>query len=371
MRVGVPTEIKNQECRVGLTPASVRELTAHGHEVLVQTGAGAASGMADEVYRQCGAIITASAAEVWTASDLIVKVKEPQPAELDMMRRGQVLFAYLHLAPDADLTQRLLAADVVGIAYETVTGPGRALPLLSPMSEVAGCMAVQVGAHYLERQAGGSGILLGGIPGVESARVLVIGGGVVGSHSVRVAMGMGAQVTVIDRSLRQLRRLDREFGSHLNTVYSTEHAIETHVANADLVIGAVLVRGGAAPRLVTRAMVREMRTGSVLVDVAIDQGGCFETSRATTHASPIYVEEGVVHYCVGNMPGAVPRSSTVALNNATLPYVMALAEKGYRRALLEDQDLLAGLNVHRGTITCAPVAEAQGLKAVAAADALR
>lgn len=361
MRVGVPAEIKNQEHRVGLTPASVRELSARGHEVLVQSGAGAGIGMSDEAYRSSGAIIRDSAAEVWAEGDLIVKVKEPQPAEFALMHRGQVLFTYLHLAPDAEQVRHLLAADVVAIAYETVRGPGHSLPLLSPMSEVAGCMAVQVGAHYLEHQAGGAGVLLGGIPGVEAARVLVLGGGVVGSHAVRVAMGMGAQVTVIDRSLPQLRALDLEFGSRLNTIYSTLHAVESQVTAADLVIGAVLVPGGAAPKLVSRAMVRGMRAGSVLVDVAIDQGGCFETSRPTTHASPVYVEEGVLHYCVGNMPGAVPRTSTAALNNATLPYVMALAEKGYRRALLEDAGLLAGLNIHRGVVSCEPVAVAQGL----------
>lgn len=371
MRVGVPAEIKDQEHRVGLTPASVRELAARGHEVLVQSGAGAGIGMSDEDYRRSGAIVKDTAAEVWAAGDLIVKVKEPQPAEFALMHRGQVLFTYLHLAPDAAQLGQLLAADVVAIAYETVRGPGGSLPLLSPMSEVAGCMAVQVGAHYLEHQAGGAGVLLGGIPGVEAARVLVLGGGVVGSHAVRVAMGMGAQVTVIDRSLPRLRELDLEFGSRLNTIYSTLHAIEGQVAAADLVIGAVLVPGGAAPRLVSRAMVRGMRRGSVMVDVAIDQGGCFETSRPTTHKDPVYVEEGVLHYCVGNMPGAVPRTATAALNNATLPYVMALAEKGYRRALLEDAGLLAGLNIHRGAVSCEPVAVAQGLKFVPPEQALR
>ncbi|MCC7256864.1 MAG: alanine dehydrogenase [Gammaproteobacteria bacterium] len=359
MRIGVPREIKEDEYRVGLTPTSVRELTARGHEVVVETGAGAGIGMDDGHYRRAGAAIGPDAAAVWNAADLIVKVKEPQAVEFPLMHPGQVLFTYLHLAPDPGQTRELLAADVVGIAYETVTGPNSTLPLLSPMSEVAGRMAVQAGAHCLEREAGGCGILLGGVPGVKAANVVVIGGGVVGTNAIRVAMGMEAQVTVIDRSLPRLKELDFQFGGRLNTIYSTVGAIEQYVADADLVIGAVLLPGAEAPKLVTRAMLREMRAGSVLVDVAIDQGGCFETSRPTTHSSPTYVEERVVHYCVANMPGAVPRTSTFALNNATLPYTMALANKGYRQALLDDPHLLAGLNVHRGSLTCEAVADAQ------------
>ena len=370
MRIGVPREIKNHEYRVGLTPASVRELVAQGHEVVVESGAGAGIGMDDADYRRCGASIGSVAAEVYAAAEMIVKVKEPQAAELPLLKPGQLLFTYLHLAPDPAQTQQLLAADVVAIAYETVTGPGQTLPLLAPMSEVAGRMAVPVGAHCLEREAGGAGILLGGVPGVRSANVLVIGGGVVGANAVRVAMGMEAQVTVIDRSLPRLQELDFQFGGRLNTIFSTMHAIEEYVADADLVIGAVLLPGGAAPKLVTRDMVRGMRPGSVLVDVAIDQGGCFETSRPTTHADPTFVDERVVHYCVTNMPGAVPRTSTFALNNATLPYVLALAGKGYRRALLEDGGLRDGLNVHRGAVTCEAVAQAQQLPWLPAGQAL-
>jgi alanine dehydrogenase len=370
MRIGVPREIKKDEYRVGLTPTSVRELTARGHEVMVETGAGAGIGMDDGHYQRTGARIGATAAETWGFADMVVKVKEPQAAEFPLMKKGQVLFTYLHLAPDPVQTKSLLAADVVGIAYETVTGPNNTLPLLSPMSEVAGRMAVQAGAHCLEREAGGAGILLGGVPGVKAANVVVIGGGVVGTNAIRVAMGMEAQVTVIDRSLPRLKELDFQFGGRLNTIYSTVEAIEQYVADADLVVGAVLVPGAAAPRLVTRAMLKEMRAGSVLVDVAIDQGGCFETSRPTTHSSPTYVEERVVHYCVANMPGAVPRTSTFALNNATLPYTLALAGKGYARALGEDPHLLAGLNVHRGALTCEAVAKAQGLGYVPPVEAL-
>jgi alanine dehydrogenase len=370
MRIGVPREIKKDEYRVGLTPGSVRELVARGHQVMVQSGAGAGIGMDDGHYQRAGATIGASAADVWAAAEMIVKVKEPQAAEFPLMQKGQVLFTYLHLAPDPEQTQGLLEADVVGIAYETVTGPNNTLPLLSPMSEVAGRMAVQAGAHCLEREAGGSGILLGGVPGVKAANVVVIGGGVVGTNAIRVAMGMEAQVTVIDRSLPRLKELDFQFGGRLNTIYSTAEAIEHYVADADLVVGAVLVPGAEAPRLVTRAMLREMRAGSVLVDVAIDQGGCFETSRATTHSNPTYVEERVVHYCVANMPGAVPRTSTFALNNATLPYTLALAGKGYRKALADDPHLVAGLNIHRGTVTCAAVAHAQKLSWTNAAKAL-
>lgn len=370
MRIGVPREIKKDEYRVGLTPTSVRELTARGHEVMIESGAGAGIGMDDDHYRKAGAVIGRNAAEVWGQAEMIVKVKEPQAAEFPLMHKGQVLFTYLHLAPDPEQTRQLLAADVVGIAYETVTGPKNTLPLLSPMSEVAGRMAVQAGAHCLEREAGGAGILLGGVPGVKAANVVVIGGGVVGTNAIRVAMGMEAQVTVIDRSLPRLKELDFQFGGRLNTIFSTTGAIEEYVADADLVVGAVLVPGAEAPMLVTRAMLREMRAGSVLVDVAIDQGGCFETSRPTTHSNPTYVEERVVHYCVANMPGAVPRTSTFALNNATLPYTLALADKGYKKALAADPGLLAGLNIHRGAVTCEAVATALGHAYVPASKAL-
>jgi alanine dehydrogenase len=336
----------------------------------MQENAGQGIGVADADYQRAGAEIAATAAEVWQRADMIVKVKEPQAAEFPLMHPGQVLFTYLHLAPDPEQTKGLLAADVVGIAYETVTGPNNTLPLLSPMSEVAGRMAVQAGAHCLEREAGGAGILLGGVPGVKAANVVVLGGGVVGTNAIRVAMGMEAQVTVVDRSLPRLKELDFQFGGRLNTVYATVDTIETYVADADLVIGAVLVPGAAAPRLVTRQMVRGMRDRSVIVDVAIDQGGCCETSRATTHSEPTYVEEGVVHYCVANMPGAVARTSTYALNNATLPYTLALANKGYRQALLDDAGLLAGLNIYRGHVTCEAVAKALGLQYTAAAKAL-
>ncbi|MEO8224580.1 MAG: alanine dehydrogenase, partial [Gammaproteobacteria bacterium] len=306
------------------------------------------------------------AGEVFSRAEMIVKVKELLPAEFTMLRDGQVLFTYLHLAPDPRQTEMLVKSGVVAIAYETVTGAHNSLPLLSPMSEVAGRMAVQAGAHCLEREAGGAGILLGGVPGVKAANVVVLGGGVVGTNAIRVAMGMEAQVTVIDRSLPRLKELDFQFGGRLNTIYSTVEAIEYYVAEADLVIGAVLVPGAAAPRLVSREMVREMRDRSVVVDVAIDQGGCFETAHATTHSKPTYVEEGVVHYCVANMPGAVARTSTFALNNATLPYVLALANKGYRQALLDDVGLLEGLNIHRGRVTYAAVATALGYEYVPA-----
>jgi alanine dehydrogenase len=361
MRIGVPKEIKPDEHRVGLTPASVRELVHHGHEVLVEAGAGDGVGVRDADYVRAGARILPSAAEVWAGAELVVKVKEPQPVEYPHLRRGLVLFTYLHLAPDPGQTAALLKCGCTAIAYETVTGPHGSLPLLSPMSEVAGRMAVQAGAHCLEREAGGPGILLGGVPGVRAASVVVLGGGTVGTNAIRVAMGMEAQVTVIDRSLARLKELDFQFGGRLNTIYSTVEAIEHYVADADLVIGAVLVPGAAAPRLVTREMVRAMRDRSVIVDVAIDQGGCCETSRPTTHSKPTYVEEGVVHYCVANMPGAVARTSAFALNNATLPYVLALAGKGWRQALADDSGFRAGLNVHEGALTCQAVAAALGL----------
>jgi alanine dehydrogenase len=370
MLLGVPKEIKTHEYRVGLTTGSVLELVHHGHQVIVQSGAGEGIGLSDDMYREAGAEVVSTAAEVFERAEMVVKVKEPQPAECEMLREGQVLFTYLHLAPDPGQTRALLDSGCIAIAYETVTGPNNTLPLLSPMSEVAGRMSIQAGAHCLEKEQGGSGILLGGVPGVEAARVVVIGGGVVGTNAVRMAMGMEAHVTVLDRSLQRLKELDFQFGCMLNTIYSTREALNRYVAGADLVIGAVLVPGAAAPKLVSREMLRTMRPGSVLVDVAIDQGGCFETSRPTTHAEPTYVEEGIVHYCVANMPGAVARTSTFALNNATLPFTLNLANKGYRQALLDDPNLCAGLNVHRGQLTYKAVADDLGLKYVSAREAL-
>ena len=371
MLIGVPKEIKTHEYRVGMAPGSVRELCHHGHDVLVETKAGAGIGYGDDVYRAAGARIADSAAEVFAAAELIVKVKEPQPEECGMLREGQVLFTYLHLAADKALTESMLKSGSIGIAYETVTGRHRRLPLLAPMSEVAGRMSIQVGAHYLEKEPGGAGVLLGGVPGVEAARVCVIGGGVSGINAARMAMGLEAKVTVIDKSLSRLDELDMQFGGQLNTIYSTVDVIEQNVLAADLVIGAVLVPGAAAPKLVTGAMVSAMRPGSVLVDIAIDQGGCFETSRPTTHDNPVYVEHGVVHYCVTNMPGAVARTSTQALNNATLPFVLRLAQDGYRRALAEDLDFREGLNIHEGRVTYEAVARDLDLDYAPAEEALR
>ncbi len=370
MRIGIPKEIKTHEYRVGLTPGAVRELAHHGHQVMVETGAGAGIGMADSAYAQAGAVVAATAAEVFAAAELVVKVKEPQPAEYPMLRPGQVLFTYLHLAPDPRQTAALVDSGCVAIAYETVTDARGGLPLLAPMSEVAGRMSIQVGAHCLEKEQGGAGILLGGVPGVAPATVAILGGGVVGSNAARIAAGMGARVTVLDKSLPRLAALDDLFAGRVATAYATLDAIEAHVLAADLVVGAVLVPGAAAPRLVGRALVAGMRPGSVVVDVAIDQGGCFETSRPTTHADPTYVAEGVVHYCVTNMPGAVARSSAFALTNATLPFVLALAEHGLAGALAADPHLRAGLNIHRGRVTCAAVARDLGLPHVAAEDAL-
>ena len=360
MRVGVPKEIKVLENRVGLTPGSVRELVHRGHAVLVEHDAGQGIGVGDADYEREGAQIARSAADVFAASEMIVKVKEPQPAERAMLRPGQVLFTYLHLAPDRDQTRDLLASDAVCIAYETVTSTAGGLPLLAPMSEVAGRLAVQAGAHFLEKPHGGKGVLLGGVPGVAPASVLVIGGGVVGTHAIEIALGMGARVSVLDRSVDALKRLWTHYGPALQTVFSTSDALERHVAAADLVIGGVLIAGAEAPKVVTRAMIASMQPGSVVVDVAIDQGGCFETSHPTTHAEPTYVVDGVVHYCVANMPGAVPRTSTFALNNATLPFVIAIADKGWKRALADDVHLRRGLNVAFGKVTCAPVAAALG-----------
>jgi alanine dehydrogenase len=364
MLVGVPREIKDNEFRVGLTPSAVRELVEHGHQVIVESGAGEAIDLVDDRYRAVGARIVPTAAEVYGTADLVVKVKEPQPIEIAMLRPGQVLFTYLHLAPDRAQTEGLAKSGCVAVAYETVTDERGGLPLLAPMSEVAGRMSIQAGAHALEREAGGRGILLGGVPGVPPAKVTVLGGGVVGMNALRMALGLEADVTVVDKSLPRLKELDLAFAPALKTRYATIDAIEESVVNADLVIGAVLIPGGAAPRLVTRKMVSAMRRGSVIVDVSIDQGGCLETSRPTTHSNPTYVVDGVVHYCVTNMPGAVARTSTFALNNATLPFTLALADKGYRRAMVDDCHLRDGLNVCRGNVTYRAVAESHGMEFV-------
>lgn len=358
MIIGVPKEIKNNEYRVGLIPSSVRELVLQGHKVLVEASAGDGIGLSDALYQKRGAEIVKKASAIFDRADMIVKVKEPQPDECRMLKPGQILFTYLHLAPDPEQARLLEQSGAIAIAYETVTDDNGRLPLLAPMSEVAGRLSVQAGSHCLEKSRGGSGVLLGGVPGVTSGKVLVLGGGVVGTHAIRMAIGMEAQVTVIDKSLDRLRELDFEFSSKLNTIYATQQSIEEYIADADLVIGAVLIPGATAPQLVTRDMLKMMRRGSVMVDVAIDQGGCFETSRATTHQDPTYVEEGIVHYCVANMPGAVSRTSTFALNNATLPYVIDLAKKGYQQALLDDHHLLHGLNICRGQVTNEAVAQA-------------
>jgi alanine dehydrogenase len=360
MLIGVPKEIKTHEYRVGLTPSAVRELAHHGHEVVVQTNAGHAIGLDDDDYAAAGARIADTPEEIFASADMVVKVKEPQPGECRMLREGQVLFTYLHLAPDPEQTKALMESGAVAIAYETVTDDRSGLPLLAPMSEVAGRMSIQAGAHCLEMEQGGRGMLLGGVAGVAAARVVIIGGGVVGTNAARMAMGLEAHVTVIDKSVRRLQELDMQFGPTLNTIFSTVESIESHVHGADLVIGAVLVPGAEAPKLVTREMIANMPRGSVIVDVAIDQGGCAETSRPTTHAEPTYVVDEVVHYCVANMPGAVVRTSTFALNNATLPFTVALADKGYRKALLDDVHLRAGLNVHEGKITYEAVADDLG-----------
>jgi alanine dehydrogenase len=361
MLVGVPKEIKTQEFRVGMVPGSVRELIHHGHQVLVETGAGLGSGFRDSAYEAVGARIAPDAASVFAEAKMIVKVKEPLAPEIAMLRPRQVLFTYLHLAADKTQTEGLLASGCVAIAYETVTDARGGLPLLSPMSEVAGRMSVQVGAHHLEKEQGGAGILLGGVPGVPAADVVVIGGGVSGTNAVRMAMGLEARVTVLERNISRLHDLDLQFGPSLNTRYSTVEAIEELVTNADLVIGAVLVPGAAAPKLVTEEMVRRMRPGAVMVDIAIDQGGCFETSKPTSHDKPTYVVHDVIHYCVTNMPGGVSRTSTFALNNATLPFVLALANKGYEKALADNEHLARGLNVHKGDLTYAAVSESLGI----------
>ena len=361
MKIGVPKEVKIHEYRVGLVPAGVRELVDGGHKVLVQSGAGAGIGFDDAHYQTAGATITRNAEDIFSAADLIVKVKEPQITECQQLRKGQTLFTYLHLAADREQAQALLVSGATAIAYETVTAPDGSLPLLTPMSEVAGRMSVQVGANCLQKANGGFGVLLGGVPGVAPAKVVILGGGVSGTHAIEMAVGLRADVTVVERSVKRLRELSAIFGNQLKTVYSTAHAIEELVRDADLVIGAVLIAGAAAPKLVTHAMVKTMKAGAVLVDIAIDQGGCFETSRPTTHAEPTYMLDGVIHYCVTNMPGAVPRTSTFALTNATLPYVKALADFGWNAAILKDAGLAQGLNVHAGQLTHQAVASALGL----------
>ena len=373
MRVGLPSEIKVHEYRVGLTPGAVREYVAHGHQVVVQSGAGAGIMTSDDAYRAAGAEIAATAAEIFAGCDMIVKVKEPQPSEWVQLRRGQLLFTYLHLAPDPEQAKGLIASGCTAIAYETVTDDRGTLPLLAPMSEVAGRLAIEAAGQAMRRSEGGAGILLGGVPGVPAGRVTVLGGGVVGTHAARMAVGLGAEVTIVDRSIPRLRQLDEMFNGRVRTRYSTLETIEHEVSIADAVIGAVLIPGASAPRLVTRKMLKHMKPGSVLVDVAIDQGGCFETSRPTTHADPTYVVDGIIHYCVANMPGAVPQTSAAALNNATLPYGLALANKGV--AALESitetgRGLLAGLNVHEGKVTSQAVAESLNLEFVAPATAL-
>ena len=362
MIVGVPKEIKNHEYRVGLAPAAVQEFVNCGHEVLVQTSAGASIGFTDELYVSAGAKIIETPEDIFAKADMIVKVKEPQPNECKMLRNGQTLYTYLHLAPDPTQTKLLVESGATCIAYETVTDNRGTLPLLAPMSEVAGRMSIQAGAHYLEKAHGGSGTLLGGVPGVAPGKVLIIGGGVVGLNAAKMAMGLGADVTILDRSLNRLRELDDIFEGRLATVFSTADAIDYYSSRADLVIGAVLVPGAAAPKLLNREHIKNMKPGSVLVDVAIDQGGCFETSRATTHQDPVYIIDDVVHYCVANMPGGVARTSTMALNNATLPFGLALANKGPKQAMLDDPHLLNGLNVHNGIVTYKAVVDALGEK---------
>jgi alanine dehydrogenase len=360
MRVGVPREIKVHEYRVGLVPAGVRELTSAGHQVIVESGAGKGIGVEDSHYQAVGAQVVARAEDVFAQAEMIVKVKEPQPRECVMLRPGQVLFTYLHLAADPEQADGLIKSGATAIAYETVTGRNNSLPLLTPMSEVAGRMSIQVGAMCLQKASGGFGVLLGGVPGVPPAKVVILGGGVAGTHAAEMAVGLRADVTVVDRSVDRLRELSSIFGSTLYTAYSTAETIERLVLEADLVVGAVLIAGAAAPKLVTRAMIKKMKQGTVLVDIAIDQGGCFETSHPTTHADPTFVVDGIIHYCVANMPGAVPRTSTFALTNATLPYVRALADFGWQAALERDPGLAAGLNVHAGVIVHEVVANALG-----------
>lgn len=360
MLIGVPKEIKNHEYRVGMTPAGVHEVVRNGHQVIVQSSAGAAIGYSDADYEAVGAKIIATAAEIFATAEMIVKVKEPQAEECKMLRKDQLLFTYLHLAPDPAQTKALLTSDCVAIAYETVTDDQGTLPLLTPMSEVAGRLSIQAGAKALEKPAGGCGVLLGGVPGVEPANVVVIGGGVVGINAARMAIGLGADVTLLDRNLNVLRKIDNDFNGRIKTVYSNSHNLETAVKNAHLVVGAVLIPGAAAPKLVSKSLLKEMLPGSVLVDVAIDQGGCFETSMATTHQNPTYVVDGVVHYCVANMPGAVAKTSTLALTNATLPFVLDLANKGWKKAIADNKHLRNGLNICNGNVTYQAVARDLG-----------
>jgi alanine dehydrogenase len=361
MQIGVPKEVKDHEYRAGLVPSSVAELVHRGHTVLIERGAGAGAGLGDDDYQTAGGTLVDGPDQIFGKAELIVKVKEPLAVERKKLRRGQLLFTYLHLAPDLEQARDLLASGATCIAYETVTSPSGGLPLLTPMSEVAGRLAPQVGANCLEKAQGGRGILLGGVPGVPPAEVVILGGGVSGTHAATIALGMGANVTVVDRSADVLRRLTAQFGSQVRTIFSTRDALAQIVRRADLLIGAVLVPGAAAPKLVTRDMVKTMKAGAVIVDIAIDQGGCSETSRPTTHSNPTYLDEGVVHYCVTNMPGAVARTSTFALNNVTLPFTLMLADKGWRRALRDDPHLRNGLNVHDGKVYCQPVAEAHDL----------
>ena len=370
MLIGVPKEIKNHEYRIGLTPAAVNELVVNGQEVVVENNGGKAIGFSNDQYLKAGARIADTAEEIFATADMIVKVKEPQPQECKMLREGQILYTYLHLAPDPQQTELLVASGATCIAYETVTDSKGALPLLAPMSEVAGRMSIQAGAHHLEKAQGGSGVLLGGVPGVTPGKVMVIGGGVVGTNAAKMAVGMGADVTILDRSLTRLRELDDIFGNSVKTAFSTADAIDHYSASADVIIGGVLIPGATAPKLIRKEHLTNMREGSVIVDVAIDQGGCFATSHATTHHDPTYVIDGVIHYCVANMPGGVARTSTMALNNATLPFALAIANKGAKQAMLDDPHLLNGLNVHQGKVTYAAVSEVLNYEFHAAAKAL-
>jgi alanine dehydrogenase len=371
MRIGCPTEIKPQEFRVGMTPNAAFEAVKHGHDVMIQAGAGAGAGFSDKDYSTAGAQVVPTAKEIFASADMIVKVKEPQPQERKMLREGQLLFTYLHLAPDPEQTADLLASGCTAIAYETVTDANGGLPLLAPMSEVAGRLAPQVGAWTLQKANGGRRVLMGGVPGVGPARVVVIGGGVVGTHAARVAAGMGADVTVLDRSLARMRYLDDVFSRDFKTSYASAGNTIELAREADLIIGAVLIPGAAAPKLISRAQLSELKPGAAIVDVAIDQGGCFETSKATTHQDPIYNVDGIMHYCVANMPGAVARTSTIALGNATMPFMLALADKGWRKACEDDAHLLAGLNVHAGKLTYYAVGKALGLDVVSPTLALK
>ena len=371
MLIGCPTEIKNQEYRVGITPAAAHEAVAHGHQVIIQKGAGTGAGFPDAEYIEAGAEIVDTAAEIFELAEMVVKVKEPQAVERKQLREGQILFTYLHLAPDPEQTKDLLESGVTAIAYETVTDRNGALPLLAPMSEVAGRLAPQVGSWTLQKANGGRGVLMGGVPGVAPAKVVVLGGGVVGTHAAKIAAGMGADVTVLDLSLPRMRYLDDVFGGDFKTLYASKGNTAEMVAGADMVIGAVLIPGAAAPKLVTREMLKTMKPGAVLVDVAIDQGGCFETSHATTHDDPIYEVDGIMHYCVANMPGAVARTSTQALGNATMPFMIALANKGWRKACEDDPHLLDGLNTHKGHLTYAAVGEALGIETISPEEALK